>query len=424
MAAATFTLLSCEKQGQISETPTDVEVEQTEETTDEDTVSVDIPLDDVALLISELQIGTEQVREVYMAVTSSSFNGYDEEYMMIDLFREPGAGVGDDQISSSAAVKKSQMLASRGIATKSTYSNPLKDLITERLQERQSCVSTAHGSLVDVSAEEYLAALQSSDIQIYWPYSEDWDGETLPIITYDPDDGSVSNIGYQISYDDDGQAVVEEVIVTETVAQSQPVWVINRNDDSEYTSLELLRMQEDDWGSGGEVIIGSSKAMTKSSSCSTLILRDFTMLRNYDAWFAGASEFFVKIGAVEDFTASTESEMYVYDPTITDFMVVVQRKYLNVPVSFNAVLVSEWTDQLDSCALMILEYDGGTVTTWKCSATVKINSKSYGFEISIPFNSRDDIVWRGSLSAKYLNAVSGEVGHFGDVDMTFEIVEY
>ena len=137
-----------------------------------------------------------------------------------------------------------------------------------------------------------------------------------------------------------------------------------------------------------------------------------------------AAEFFVKIGSVEDFTAATEAEMQIYSPSVTDFMIVVKRKYVGQPQPFNAVLVSDWTDQLTHCALMISEDDGGTRTSWKCSAVVKIKSKSYGFEIELPINTRDDIVWRGQLSRRYILANDGAVGHFGDVDLTFELVEY
>lgn len=41
-----------------------------------------------------------------------------------------------------------------------------------------------------------------------------------------------------------------------------------------------------------------------------------------------------------------------------------------------------------------------------------------------PFVSRDDIVWRGQLAHKWLETNSNVVGHFGDVDLTFEVVEY
>ena len=116
--------------------------------------------------------------------------------------------------------------------------------------------------------------------------------------------------------------------------------------------------------------------------------------------------------------------MRLYSPSVTDFLVVVKRSQLGEPVSFNAVLVSEWTDQMTHCAFMITEDDGGTVTEWSTKAKVYVAGKSYGIEISIPFNSRDDIVWRGQLAGRWLEENSDLVGHFGDVDLTFEVVEY
>ena len=44
--------------------------------------TVKISVDSVARLLSALPIGTEQVGEVHDAVSSSSANGYDEEYTM------------------------------------------------------------------------------------------------------------------------------------------------------------------------------------------------------------------------------------------------------------------------------------------------------------------------------------------------------
>ena len=177
---------------------------------------------------------------------------------------------------------------------------------------------------------------------------------------------------------------------------------------------------------GGEVVVMPGKAKVspaaRTTSLRTLLIKDFTMKRNYDSWFAGASEFFVKCGAVEDFTASTEAELQLYSPSVTDFMIVVKRKQVGLPQPFNAVLVSDWTDQLDNCAFMIVEDDGGTTTSWKCNAIVRIASKGYGIEIDLPFRTRDDIVWRGALSSRYFEENNNVTGHFGDVDITFEIV--
>ena len=373
-----------------------------------DNESAYVGLEEVAQLLALTPLESSHLKEVHDAVTSSSGNGYDEEYTMQDLFERPGAGVGDPQVRSA-----------------DIYDKPLRDLIREQVYGS----AATRSSSATVDPDKFLNELMSSDIQIYWPFSEGWDGEHFPIITYDPEDGSEKNIGYRLVLNDDGSRSAEQVIVDEEMAMAEPVWVINRNTDAGYATLEMLRREDPDWGEGGGTIIvrPSSSDLPKTradASVKSLILKDFTMNRSYDSWFAGASEFFVKTGSVEDFTASTEAELRLYSPTITDFLIVVKRSQIGEPLPFNAMLVSDWTDQMTHCAFMITEDDGGTITEWNCTALVRVSSKSYGVEIKIPFNSRDDVVWRGQLSSRWLETNSNLVGHFGDIDLTFEVVEY
>lgn len=348
---------------------------------------------DVAYLISSLPIGTEQMGEVYDAVSSSSVNGYDEEYMMRDLILSPGAGVGDG-----ASTK-----ASRGNA----YGRPLRSLIEEHL--RNYSVSRAGSqSGTESFVQARLDALAQSGLQIYWPYSEEWDGVTMPLVTFDPGYGTESNYAYGLSLSEDGKPVVDSVYVDESLARERPVWVINRNGDSEYEALPFT-------------VSGSGTPLTRSSRSRVLYLRSFKALRQYDSWFAGGSEFFVKIGCVNGFSASTEAELKLYSPSVTDFMIVVKRRDVGREIPYGAVLVPDFTSQMDKLAFLIHEDDGGTRTTWKCSAVVKIKSKSYGFEVEIPINERDDIVWRGQLPAGFFQSEDIVTGRFGDVVATFEL---
>ena len=367
--------------------------------------SVYVGLDEVAEILSVLPLEISQMDEVYDAVTSSSGNGYDEEYTMRDLFESPGKGVGD-------------------YATRSgvSYEKPLRDLIESYIR---AGYQTKSGGKV-YSADNFLQSLTLSDIQIYWPFSENWDGETLPIITFDPEDGSEVNVGYRLFHENDGSRHVESVLVDEAMADEVPVWIVNRNSDAEFTTLEMLRREDPDWGEGGGTIIvkPGTKASAANEPLRTLVLKELKMNRNFDSWFCGASELFVKTGSIDDFTASTEAELRLYNPMVTDFMIVVRRNQVGKYLPFNAVLVSDWNPQMTHCALMITEDDGGTKTEWKCTALVRIASKSYGVEMNLPFNSRDDIVWRGHLTSRWLEANSSLVGHFGDVDLTFELVEY
>ena len=349
-------------------------------------------LEEVARLLSAVPLGEAQLGEVRDAVSTSSDNGYDSEYTMRDLFETPGAGVGAE-------------MATRVEA----YPEPLRDLLAAEIRRQLGTRG--------LDADEYLDALSSSDVQIYWPFAEEFEEAAQPVITFDPGDNSVRNIGY--IRNEDGS--VEELIVDEETARTRPVWVVNRNADAEYKSLEMLRREDPNWGQGGGDIVVGTRA-SKKDDFKTLVLSSFQSNRQFDTWFCGGSEIWVKCGAVEDFTATTDAELRLYSPSITDFLVVVRRNQMGKKIPFNAVLVSEWTGMLDNCAFMMVEDDGGSDTTWKCSAMVKFNSKSYGFEIELPLHSRDDIIWRGALTRTYIERNSGYLGHFGDVDLVLDLI--
>lgn len=347
-------------------------------------VSSEAGLPEIAKMISSLPLGAEQLEEVYDAVSSSSGNGYDEEYMMSDLFGSPGSGVGDSQTKSKS------------------YDRPLRSLITEYLTEKYS----TKGGAEDV--ERYINSIVDSGAQIYWPYSEDWDGETYPVVTFDPGYGAESNYGYEIRpRAGGGVSVVDSVFVDEALARERPVWIINTNDDSAFTPMDFYLKD----------------SATKSSESETehkLFLSELTLLRNYDSWFGGASEVFVKVGSASGFKASTDEELKQYHASLTDFMIVVKRRQIGKAVPFDALLVSDFTSQIDKIAFLMVEDDGGETTSWKCSATVKYKSKSYGFDIEIPYKDKDDVIWRGQLSNSFFS--EGETtGRFGDAIVKFRL---
>ena len=225
-----------------------------------------------------------------------------------------------------------------------------------------------------------------------------------------------ANIGYELR----GDGSVKEVVVNENMAKERPVWVINRNDDSGYETIEMLRRQDPDWGKGGTVVV--RKDTKSSGDTRSLVLKEFELMKNKDCWFAGGNEIVFKAGGVENFSASTEAEMRLYSPSITDFMISVKRSQVRQKIPFQAVMISEWTEDLQSLAFLCTEDDGGTLTSWKCTAKVMIKGKSYGFDIEIPLNSRDDIIWRGQLTRNYLEKNNGLESQFGDVYMTFAFI--
>ena len=359
-------------------------------------------LSDVAKILSDLPLESEHLDEVYDAVSASSGHGYDEEYRLTDLFEAPGAGVGDSPQTR---------------ATKAGgYTMPLRELFANYLTDKYGTKAGA------ADVERYINALSDSDMQIYWPYSEEWNGKDFPIVTFDPGYGAEANYGYEVRIDSQGAHVVDSVIVTEQVARERPVWVINRNDDAAFTPFELF---EENTGTKASKDKDKDKGQGDSKEY-ILSIRDFKMLRNYDSWFGGASEFFIKTGAVDGFKATKDEDLKNYSPSLTDLMVVIKRSQLNRKVPFNALLLTNFTEQMEKIAFMVIEDDGGTTTNWKCSAVVKCNSKQYGFELNIPYKDKDDIVWRGQLTRNYFDDVFAKgggtlTGRFGDVEITFAL---
>jgi hypothetical protein len=356
----------------------------------------------VAWMLAELPLEIEQVREVQEAVSASIANGYDEEYPFWNLLEDPGTGVGDAELLS-----RFPELRSRA-SGRSEEAGLLRNLLSYALSTRSESPAASrnvHQELVE------------SGFQIYWPYFEEWDGKTLPVITFHPENGSESNVGYLRVPQPDGSWKIEEMTVDEELAMQRPVWVVNRNEDAGGMTPQLFAKL------AASLPQSESGPVSRAGSgeLRTLTLKEFRASRNYDSWFAGASEFYVKCGSVENFTASTEEDLLRYHPSITDFMIVVRRKQVNHTIPFNAVLVSEWTSQLQDSAFLIIEDDGGTRTSWKCSANVKIKSKVYGFDVELPFRSHDDIVWRGRLSNRYFEKYNNLMGHYGDVSITFRI---
>jgi len=349
---------------------------------------------DVAQILSDLPLRGEHLSEVHDAVSASSGNGYDEEYRLSDLFSSPGAGVGDGTDATKAA----------------GYPTPLRELFRDYLADRYGTKAGA------ADVERYINSLSESDMQIYWPYSEDWDGRSFPVVTFDPGYGAESNYGYEIRIDASGAHVVDSVLVTEQLAMQRPVWVINHNDDAAFTPLELFAPEDTPVTKAGK---DSGKKEEKEY---ILKILDFKMKRQFDSWFSGASEFFIKCGAADGFKATKEEDLRKFTPTVTDFMIVVKRRLMGRKIPYSTVLLSRYTDQMEDLAFMIIEDDGGTTTGWKCNATVKYNSKSYGFELELPYKDKDDIVWRGPLSRRMLQPVleqGTQTLEFGDVEITF-----
>lgn len=363
--------------------------------------SLSVNPESVAALISALPLSEENIREVNDAVSSSSDGGFDEEYTFSDIFLRPGSGVGE------------------GTRAATFYSSPLRELISDYVHEYAATKAGPSGG--DFDPENYLEQLTDSELQLYFPYHDEVDSNAMPVVTFDPGYGAETNYGYEITVGADGSRKVQKVLVDEVLARERPVWVVNTNDDSAFSPLDFYKKTEKELGRWKTQPFRTASPGPAASPKRKLLLKSFRMLRNYDSWFAGASEFKIQLGSVDGFKASTDAELALYYPSITDLVIVVKRKYVDVELPYDAILMTDFTSQQDKLAFLLTEDDGGTNTSWKCSATVKYQSKAYGFDIDIPYKDKDDIVWRGQLDADFFREEDIVSARFGDVILKFSL---
>lgn len=76
-----------------------------------------------------------------------------------------------------------------------------------------------------------IEMLKKGKVQLYWPYHEDWDGVTIPTISFHDGINEYENIGYKSDS--------TEVLVNDEYALNNPVWIINFKEfDGDYDAVK------------------------------------------------------------------------------------------------------------------------------------------------------------------------------------------
>ena len=166
-------------------------------------------LSSIASILSHISINNDICKEVHEAVSSATDNGLDESYYFQEILKE-----GNNKIAT-----RSGNPSSLGTLIKNYFANPI--------------TRSADADAIN------LDLLAKSDIQIYWPYSEDWDGKTLPAITYAPEDEDQE---WNYAYKKNGDKI-DTIIVNEEYMEKNPVWIINKSDIS-YEDLPNFSLKQ------------------------------------------------------------------------------------------------------------------------------------------------------------------------------------
>ncbi|MDR0749833.1 MAG: hypothetical protein LBF62_09715 [Tannerellaceae bacterium] len=232
----------------------------------------DIKLQTTARLLSGI-VNADVAKEIKRGVEKSLSYGLDEEVRFIEIIQPQNAKV-----------------------NKFSGAN----LLTGNLKETICNIGKSSLASVPFTGNDMESFLCKGDVQIYWPYSENWDGKEIPVITYgryDGEDDDVSDVvAYRRTKDSFGKEKIESLIVNEEYAKKHPVWVINRN-NIPYSDLpdfnDNMFEKNGVWfySEKANAVSSSEVSLRASSSASVFKLVSVKCTKQYDSWIAGGSEF-------------------------------------------------------------------------------------------------------------------------------------
>ena len=155
-------------------------------------VSKGAELENIAKLLASIDFDNNEVKKIHGGVTTALNNGLHEVYFMKEL-------MGED----CKVVKETDQ------------TRVFVDFIKSQVENKSLSQALSY----------YREFENDEKLQIYWPFSENWDGKTKPVISYLPDDNSQDkNIGY---YYEGGE--LKSVVVDREYAKTHPVWIVNES---------------------------------------------------------------------------------------------------------------------------------------------------------------------------------------------------
>jgi hypothetical protein len=292
----------------------------------------DVKLQTAARLLSGI-VNADVVKEIKRGVERSLSYGLDEEVRFIEIIQPQNAKV-----------------------NKFSGAN----LLTGNLKETISNIGKSSLASVPFTGNDMESFLCKGDVQIYWPYSENWDGKEIPVITYgryDGEDDDVSDVvAYRRTKDSFGKEKIESLIVNEEYAKKHPVWVINRN-NIPYSDLPDFNdnMFEKNavwfYSEKANTVSSSDASLRASSSAFAVKLGTIRCTKQHDTWIAGGSEFKFRFAypSYPAYSAVQESVFYFS----------ISRSDISKGKTFtvNAPLNTFWGEGIPHNALFIVETD-------------------------------------------------------------------
>lgn len=213
-------------------------------------------------------------------------------------------------------------------------------------------------------------------IQIYWPYSEKWKGQSVvePIISFHPITNDTIGEGFQIVKMSNGKNTIKKIIVNDALAKEKPVWILNINDRGEiddkgnYKAINVGKKVETDK-------VHPSEKSTCGPSNLSVSIGEVKFFTQYDGLFNGGPEFRFFNGSI-----TIDGQGQISGAMPDQFLFGLSRGSIYSWVGCGDLWDSQWEAAKEAQPIAVVEEDARQSLTQSIGGTVKFTLKDAGIE--------------------------------------------
>lgn len=325
--------------------------------------SVELPF--VAELLASIEIDQSVMNEVKSGVERSLLYGLDEEYRFTDMLKTSSSKL-QRSFRSSLLVQK------------------MNDVLSTQQEKFKS----------DISAIDFFNTLSDNDIQIYWPFSKNWDGHTLPILSCAVNNDEL--VRFQRGMD--GCVVIDTIKNTDEYLKNNTVWIVSIN-ETPYD--ELPNFENEEYINKDGVFFYSEKAkewLNKSNEKQRggeaygslpVYIGEVTV---YEEDGSGGPEVYFMWGHVSGGVAGVPAT-----GVVNAYRLNLSKDEVKIPKKIDLMIQPRWSSNEKTNALIILEKDGGKdkKATRDLTFTPFLESKEITVPVVFKYERRDEWLYDG-----------------------------
>ncbi|MEP1151980.1 MAG: hypothetical protein ABJH08_09675 [Balneola sp.] len=342
----------------------------------EDQLEMKSKMKQTSLILLDLVTEKDVIQELKIATSYALEQERDEDVTFSELMHD------NSDYKMNTKYKNSNVLGS--------FKSHFKTLINTK--------SKINGSTIDPDLESYLI---QNNLKIYWPYSENWDSDVVPTISYHPLDNEDTNEGFKPVRAKSSGFGYENITMNDDYAYNNPSLLIVPCEENMMVYKTNLNEAISCGGGGGPSNPGGGSGNDDTNpgeyDINQVILHSARLSEQYDGLFAGGSEVFWQLTDAVKLTTYDSQPEVRYGQSRKNFSRRdIRKKYWK---NLSTTVDDDWADYELAKELYIWEGDEGDVKVdFSLGVNVKISeSVSANFNVSAKVDKKRDDLYKGFM---------------------------